>query len=66
METETKVVDEVSTHIAARILGVCHRTIIKYRLNGKIKSARRSSSAKKSPWLFDREEIISLKNEIKT
>ena len=53
---------EVPTHIAARILGVCHRTVIKYRLNGKIKFAKRSSSAKKSPWVYDRTEIESLKN----
>ena len=53
---------KVETSVAARILGWHVNTVLKWRRLGKIKSAERKSSAKQSPWIYDREEILTIKN----
>jgi hypothetical protein len=53
---------KVDTSVSARILGWHVNTVLKWRRLGKIKSASRKSSAKQSPWIYDREEIEGLKN----
>jgi len=52
----------IQTSVAARILGWHVTTIHKWRRQGKIKTAERSSKAKQAPWQYDREEILSFKN----
>ena len=53
---------EIPTSVAARILGWDVNTILKWRRLGKIKSARRASTARQAPWVYDRSEILELKN----
>lgn len=53
---------EIQTSVAARILGWHVNTVLKWRRLEKIKSARRQSDAPQAPWVYDRDEIVSLKH----
>lgn len=52
---------KIETSVAARILGWHVNTVLKWRKLGKLK-AERKSSAKQAPWVYEREQIIILKN----
>lgn len=62
MQTNPVQRSEVTTAVAARIVGVALQTIHTWRRRGKLTHYRRSGSAPHSPFLFDREEICRLKS----
>lgn len=58
---ENPAIHKIQTSVAARILQLSPKTLWKYKKLGKLKPVCRQSSAPKSPWLWNREEIIAFK-----
>lgn len=53
---------KIDTSNAAKLLGWNYRKVLRWCMAGRIKTARRASGARQAPWIYDREEIVSLKN----